>query len=122
MGESTGRLRVHGITNCDTVKKARAWLGQHGVRYDWVDFRTSPPSRDDLVRWSRVAGWEGLLNRRGTTWKGLDRETQARVRDEATAIALMLERPTLIRRPVIEIGDEVFLGFDEQGYADRFAP
>lgn len=114
------RLRVHGIPNCDMVKRARAWLGEHAVRYDWIDFRSSPPSRDDLSRWSRAAGWEALLNRRGTTWRTLDREQQSRVRDEASAIALMLEHPTLIKRPVIEAGDDVVLGFDAGDYARRF--
>jgi arsenate reductase len=114
------RLRVHGIPNCDTVKKARAWLGEHAVRYDWVDFRANPPSRDDLARWSQAAGWDRMLNRRGTTWRALDREQQSRVRDEASAIALMLERPTLIKRPVIEAGDDVVVGFDAQDYARRF--
>jgi arsenate reductase len=117
---AANKLRVHGIPNCDMVKKARAWLGEHAVRYDWVDFRASPPSRDDLSRWSRVAGWDRLLNRRGTTWRTLDREQQSRVHDEASAIALMLERPTLIKRPVIETGDDVVVGFDAGDYAQRF--
>ena len=97
------RPRVHGIPNCDTVKKARAWLGEHAVRYDWVDFRASPPSREDLSRWSRAAGWDRLLNRRGTTWRTLDREQQS-----------------LIKRPVVETGDEVVVGFDAVDYERRF--
>lgn len=117
---AANRLRVYGIPNCDTVKKARAWLGEHAVRYDWVDFRANPPSRDDLSRWSRAAGWDRLLNRRGTTWRTLDLEQQARVQDEASAIAMMLERPTLIKRPVIETGDEILVGFDAGDYARRF--
>lgn len=111
---------MHGIANCDTVKKARAWLGEHAVRYEWVDFRATPPSREDLSRWSRAAGWERLLNRRGTTWRALDLEQQARVRDEASALALMLERPTLIKRPVLESDNGILVGFEADEYARRF--
>ena len=118
---AANRLRVHGITNCTTVRAARSWLREHGVGHEWIDFRTSPPSADDIARWSRAVGIERLLNRRGTTWRSLDRETQARVRDEASAIALMHEHPTLIKRPVVESGDELIVGFAADDYARRFA-
>ncbi len=114
-------MKLHGIVNCDTVKKARAWLDAHAVPYDWVDFRKTPPSAGDLRRWCRVVGWETLLNRRGTTWRALDDAAQAAVVDERTAVALMQANPTLIKRPVVEAGSDVVVGFAEDGYATRFA-
>lgn len=113
-------MQVHGIVNCDTVKKARAWLDARAVPYEWVDFRKSPPSIEDLARWCRAVGWETLLNRRGTTWRALDDAAKAAVLDERTAIALMATKPTLIKRPVVEAGSDVVVGFAEDGYATRF--
>jgi Spx/MgsR family transcriptional regulator len=113
-------MQVHGIVNCDTVKKARAWFDARGIAYEWVDFRRAPPSIDDLRRWCHAVGWEKLLNRRGTTWRALDDATKAAVVDERSAIALMATRPTLIKRPVVEVGGDVVVGFSEDGYAARF--
>ncbi len=114
-------LRLHGIANCDTVKKARAWLDARRVDYAWVDFRKTPPARADVARWAKSVGWETLLNRRGTTWRSLDEATKARVVDEASAIALMAHHPTLIKRPVAERPHEVVVGFSDDDYARRFA-
>lgn len=114
-------MKVHGIVNCDTVKKARAWLDAHAVPYDWVDCKKSPPSTQDLARWCGAVGWETLLNRRGTTWRALDDAAKAAVVDERTAIALMVAKWTLIKRPVVEAGGDVLVGFSEDGYASRFA-
>ena len=114
-------MKLHGIVNCDTVKKARAWLDARGMAYDWVDFKKSPPSPEDLARWCRAVGWETLLNRRGTTWRALDDAAKAAVVDERTAIALMATNPTLIKRPVVEAGADVVVGFTEDGYVSRFA-
>ncbi len=119
--KSTQPMRVLGIANCDTVKRARAWLGSRAVDYAWVDFRKQPPSIEQIRRWADRVGWEALLNRRGTTWRSLDDAQRATVRDEASAIALMHERPTLIRRPVVETGEDVVVGFDEPHYLRRFA-
>ena len=114
-------MKVHGIVNCDTVKKARAWLDAHALPYEWVDFRKSPPALEDLARWCRAVGWQTLLNRRGTTWQRLDDAAKAAVVDERSAIALMSAQPTLIKRPVVEAGGDVLVGFTEDGYASRFA-
>lgn len=113
-------MRVHGIPNCDTVKKARAWLDAHGVAYAWVDFRKTPPTPAELSRWAKGVGWETLLNRRGTTWRGLDEATRTAVVDEASAVALMSRTPTLVKRPVIDTGREIVVGFAESDYARRF--
>jgi arsenate reductase (glutaredoxin) len=114
-------MKLHGIVNCDTVKKARAWFDARGVAYEWVDFRKAPPSLEDLARWCRAVGWETLLNRRGTTWRALDDAAKAAVVDERSAIALMATKPTLIKRPVVEANGDVIVGFSEAGYAARFA-
>lgn len=107
-------MKVHGIVNCDTVKKARAWLGERGVAYQFVDFRKSPPSRAELARWTGALGWEALLNRRGTTWRKLDAAAQAGVVDAASATAMMLAQPSCIRRPVVEANGAVLAGFDPE--------
>ena len=112
-------MKLHGIVNCDTVKKARAWLDARGIAYEWIDFRKSPPSSGDLARWSREVGWETLLNRRGTTWRALDEATKAAVVDERSAIALMATKPTMIKRPVLEVDGDVVVGFSEVVYAAR---
>jgi Spx/MgsR family transcriptional regulator len=114
-------MQLHGIVNCDTVRKARAWLDAHAVPYEWVDFRKSPPATGDHARWCRAVGWETLLNRRGTTWRRLDNAAKAAVVDERSAIALMAAQPTLIKRPVVEADGNVVVGFTEDGYAARFA-
>jgi len=114
-------MKLHGIVNCDTVKKSRAWLDAHAVPYDWVDFRKTPPLAGDLRRWCRAVGWETLLNRRGTTWRALDDAAKAAVVDERTAVALMQAKPMLIKRPVVEVDGDVVVGFSEAGYAARFA-
>jgi arsenate reductase len=112
-------MKLHGIANCDTVRNARAWLDAHGVAYDWIDFRKAPPSADDLARWCKAVGWETLLNRRGTTWRGLDEATKAAVTDAQSALAVMLAHPTLIKRPVLETGHEVVVGYSADDYAAR---
>ena len=114
-------MKLYGITNCDTVKRARAWLGERGIAYDWVDFRRIPPDDALLSRWSREVGWERLVNRRGTTWRKLDADEQAGVRDERSAVAAMRKHPTLIKRPVIEHDDALIVGFEPDEYAERFA-
>ena len=112
-------MKLHGIVNCDTVKKARAWLDARGIAYQWVDFRKAPPAIGDLARWCRAVGWETLLNRRGTTWRALDDAAKAAVVDERSAIALMATKPTLIKRPVVEAAGDVIVGFSADDYAAR---
>ena len=94
-------VTMYGIPNCDTVKKARQWLAEHGVDYVFHDFKKSgvPPALDD---WVAQLGWEPLLNRKGTTWRQLDAAVQAGVHDAASAKALMLAHPSVIKRPVVE--------------------
>jgi Spx/MgsR family transcriptional regulator len=94
----------------------RTWLDAHGKRYEFVDFKKTPPTRELLLRWCAAFGWENVLNRRGTTWRLLPPAVQARVKDEQSAIALMLEKPSAIKRPVLENSGPKLIGFDEQAY------
>lgn len=113
-------LVVHGIPNCDTVKKARAWLDAAGLAYRFHDFKKAGVPEQGLARWLAAAGWERLLNRQGTTWRKLDPAAQSRVTDAASAAALMREQPSLIRRPVVEWPDgSVSVGFDPALFAAR---
>jgi Spx/MgsR family transcriptional regulator len=110
-------VTLYGIANCDTVRKARAWLDGQGVAYEFHDFRKAGVPGDRLAAWSGAVGWEKLVNRQGTTWRKLAPEQQAGVRDEATARALMLAQPSLIKRPVVEWpGGSTTVGFDPQGW------
>jgi len=93
---------VHGIANCDAVKKARAWLGEHGEAYAFHDFKKAGVPEDRLDRWIAQLGWERLLNRKGTTWRQLDETIRAGVADATSARALMLASPSVIKRPVVE--------------------
>lgn len=111
---------LYGIPNCDTVKKARAWLADQGVEYAFHDFKKQGVPPDRLERWARAAGWEKLLNRQGTTWRKLDEATQLQAGNEPGAKALMLSQPSVIKRPVVEWPDgEVTVGFDGKAWAAR---
>ena len=108
-------ITLYGIPNCDTVRKARKWLEAHGVAYAFHDFKKHGVPEDRLRDWVKQAGWENLLNRRGTTWRKLDEETRATI-DEAAAIEIMLENPSIIKRPVVESGGTLLVGFSETDY------
>jgi arsenate reductase (glutaredoxin) len=110
---------LYGIRNCDTVGKARRWLDERGVAYRFHDFRTDGLEADRLDGWIRAVGWETLLNRRGTTWRQLPEADREGI-DAERAAALMLEHPTLIRRPVVEHGNQVLVGFNAEAFTQRF--
>jgi arsenate reductase len=110
-------ITLYGIPNCDTVKKARAWLSEHGVDYSFHDFKKQPPSDTQLERWCEELGWEKLVNRNGTTWRKFDAQTQERVKDAASARKLMREYVSVIKRPVVEWGKKSTVGFDPKEWA-----
>lgn len=111
--------RVHGIPNCDTVKKARAWLRAQGLAHHFHDFRKAGVP-DDLAHWVAALGWEALLNRRGSTWRALAPAQQAAVVDAASAMALMRAQPSVIKRPVLLWADGVTtVGFDPALWSAR---
>ena len=95
-------IQVYGIANCDTVKKARMWLTEHGLAYEFHDFKKMGVPESSLDHWIQIIGWESLLNRKGTTWRKLDASTQASVQDAASARDVMMRHPSLIKRPVVE--------------------
>lgn len=107
---------MYGIKNCSTVKKARTWLDGHKVEYNFHDYKTSGIDRERLERWCRDLGWETLLNRAGTTFRNLD-DADKRALDARKAMALMLAHPTLIKRPVLELGgSRLLVGFKAEDY------
>ena len=101
---------LYGIKNCDTMKKARAWLDSNGVPYTFHDYKVQGIDRDRLERWARRVGWETLLNRAGTTFRKLPASDKENL-GERKAIGLMLAQPSMIKRPVLERGDELLIGF-----------
>lgn len=113
-------LQVHGIPNCDTVKKARAWLTARGVAHEFHDFRKSGLAADTLAGWVAAVGVARLLNRKGTTWRGLDATAQAGADSESGAQALMLAHSSVIKRPVLRWPDgAITVGFDEADWTAR---
>ena len=110
---------IYGIKNCDTMKKAFAWLDEHDLRYDFHDYKTAGIDLDRLKSWSKQVGWETLLNTRGTTWRKLSPTQQANL-DENKALRLMSENPSLIKRPVLENGKALLVGFVPERYTDAF--
>ena len=112
-------ITLYGIKNCDTVKKARKWLELHSVDYQFHDFRDDGLERDAVQAWLAELGWETLVNKRSTSWKALD-EQQRESMDEASALAAILQQPTLIKRPLLDTGHERFTGFSADNYQKIF--
>ena len=108
-------LKVYGIKNCDTMKKAFAWLEANGIAYEFVDYKKAGVVAAHLPDWNARAGWQQLLNTRGMMWKRLSDDERAGV-DQAKALALMNDYPTLIKRPVLDTGDTLLVGFDPETY------
>ncbi len=109
-------VTVYGISNCDTVKKARTWLDDHGIEYQFHDFRTLGVPLDHVDRWIAAVGWEALINRKGTTWRRLDSAVQDAVIDPPTARTLLQDHASVIKRPVVEWGPRITVGFDPAGW------
>jgi arsenate reductase len=109
-------ITLHGIKNCDTVKKARAWLDSHATAYDFHDFKTQGLTAALLAPWVAEHGWEALLNRAGTTFRKLPDAQRAGL-TEARVVALMLAQPSMLRRPVLDLGGRRIIGFRPETYA-----
>lgn len=112
-------ITVFGIKNCDTIKKARNWLTDQGIEYQFHDFRTNGIDRDRIETWIQQAGWETVLNRRGTTWRKLDAAIQHTVNRDNVA-ALLAEHPAMIKRPVLDIDGDISIGFKPDLYQSIF--
>jgi arsenate reductase len=112
---------VYGIKNCNTVKTALDWLKKNKVDFEFHDYKSKGISEAKLKSWIKQVGWESLVNKRGTTWRQLDEKIQNKVTNESSAIALMMEKTSVIKRPLVESdGKVVVLGFDEGEYKEKF--
>ncbi|QNA89626.1 ArsC family reductase [Massilia sp. Dwa41.01b] len=111
---------LYGIPNCDTVKKARTWLADNKVEFSFHDFKKAGLDRATVARWLDERDWEILVNRKGTTWRNLPEERKAAVTDKASALELMLENTSVIKRPVLEGAGPLAVGFTPDAYARQF--
>lgn len=112
-------VTIYGIKNCDTMKKARAWLDEHGVVYSFHDYKAQGIEKTVLEKWASKVGWEALLNRAGTTFRKLPEAEKAGL-DQPKAIALMLAQPSMIKRPVLDVGGvKLIVGFKPELYASQ---
>lgn len=109
-------ITMYGIKNCDTVKKACKWLDEHGIEYCFHDYKKEGMSREILCRWADELGWEVLVNTRGTTWRRLPEEIRNSIMSRESAIDLMMNSLSVIRRPMIDTGVRRILGFNEEEY------
>ena len=110
---------VYGIKNCDTVKKACAWLTRNNIEFQFHDFRKDGLTQAKIRQWTKIVDWETLLNRRGTTWRKLSDSVKANI-TMAHAQKLMAEQPTLIKRPVVENGKHITIGFSQDSFTEFF--
>lgn len=113
------KVTLYGIRNCDTMKKARTWLADQGVEYIFHDYKKSGIDAVSLQRWADQVGWETLLNRRGTSWRKVPEDTRIRI-DRDSAIALMQQTPSMIKRPVLDVDGKIHIGFNADQYANVF--
>lgn len=113
-------ITIYGIKNCDTMKKTFAWFTAQGVDYTFVDYKKAGVVAAELPTWMSMVGWEPLLNRKGLTWKKLSDAERADV-DQNKVAALMAANPTLIKRPVVCVGNQVIVGFDEAAWSAALA-
>lgn len=114
-------MKIYGIPNCNTVKKTLDWFKLHHIDYEFHDFKKLGISNHKLEEWAEKLGWEVLLNKRGTTWKMLDAELQKSINSQAEAFKLMQEKPSIIKRPVIEAeSGTIILGFNEEQLSELF--
>ena len=113
-------VKMYGIPNCDTIKKARKWLDSHGVDYEFHNYKKEGVDESLLRQWCKLVGWEVLLNKRGTTWRKLP-ECEKEGLDESKAVALLVANPSMIKRPVLCVYSNIKVGFSESAYQALFA-
>jgi arsenate reductase len=112
--------KIYGIKNCDTVKKAVKWLDDNGVKYQFHDYKKAGVDMIFLAEVVQKFGWEKLLNRKGTTWRQLSAEEQSKIIDNKSALKLMQEKPSIIKRPIVDLGAKQLVGFDVSEYEKVF--
>jgi arsenate reductase (glutaredoxin) len=113
-------VRIYGIANCDQVRAARAWLKKHGKEPEFIDLKQQGLAAQTLDRWLTHLPWDALLNRRGMTWRQLEPTLRAQIVDQSSAAELMLKHPLLVKRPVLEFGEQLSVGFSEPLYRNLF--
>lgn len=111
-------IKVYGIANCDTVKKALGWMKEHQLPYEFHDYKKQGITVAKLNKWCGHFGWETLVNKTGTTWKGLSESEKNLVIDQPSAVNLMMEKTSIIKRPIVEAGRKYLIRFDENLYAE----
>lgn len=111
-------LKIYGIKACDTMKKAFTWLDQHGIAYEFHDYKKAGAPEKQLRQWIRKLGWETVINKRGTTWKKLPEDVRASM-DAESAVAAALDNPSMIKRPIIEQGTILLAGFDANTWQEK---
>jgi arsenate reductase (glutaredoxin) len=116
---NTKSVTIYGVKNCDTMKKARAWLDRRGITYAFHDYKSAGIARRTLENWAREVGWEALLNRAGRTFRALPEKDREKLTDKK-AIALMASQPSMIKRPVLDIEGELLVGFTPAQYEKTF--
>ncbi len=104
-------IKIYGISNCDTIKKTRRWFSENDIDYQFVDFKKSPPNLEFTKYLIEQHGWETIINKRGTTWRKLDKTIQTSM-DAEQAMSLAVAQPSIIKRPIIENNNETWVGFD----------
>jgi len=112
------QILLYGIPNCDSCRKARKWLETNNIAYDFHDVRVDGLTQNDVKRWLKRIAWDKILNTRSTTWRQLSQEARSAA-NEKSVVNLLVDNPTLIKRPVLEIDDTVTVGYSEQVYSDR---
>lgn len=110
-------VRIYGIPNCEQVKKTKAWFSGQGVAFEFHDFKKHGLDEQLLQRWLQHLPWDALVNRKGTTWRQLSQEQRDTIVDQRAAVALMLTKPSIIKRPVVELGDRIIVGFHPELFA-----
>jgi Spx/MgsR family transcriptional regulator len=114
-------ITVYGIPNCDTIKKAFNWFKKQKIEIDFWDYKRSGITKEKLTGWCKQVSWEILLNKKSTTWRSLSLPVQEKITSQAAAIKLMIENTSIIKRPVVEYGDNIFIGFDEEKFSKQFS-
>ncbi|WP_099611541.1 ArsC family reductase [Vibrio fujianensis] len=113
-------ITLYGIPNCDTIKKARKWLETQAIEYQFHDYRKNGITLELISEFFQSLGWEHVINKRGTTYRQLSQEQKEKL-NEASALALLLEQPAMIKRPILRVQDRLYLGFNAQQYSEIFS-
>ena len=112
-------IKVYGIPNCNTVKKAMDWLKENDLQYEFHDYKKKGITADKLNEWSDYFGWENIINKNGTTWKGLDDQEKESVKDQKSSVTFLAEKTSAIKRPIVESNGNYLIRFDEQEYSKK---